>query len=141
MPKEAAKNHTLSGKDLAAIGAVCQQVNNYVRKYYRQEESKVPIPAQVVKAVLESRSFCPRKSHAAWRAARLKAGWKAGAYNQKKKRHPNLKAAGWDDLPFKERVKDWTFYASLMGAAIAIQFKYDEAAQKNIKHKIKNLFK
>ena len=128
-PKKPAKKQAaykappLYPHDYVAIAKIVQIVNNLIREYYKQEESHVPVPPEVIRAVLASPKFDPVASHNRWRAARIKAGWKGGAYNQQKKRHPNLKVAGWHELPFKERVKDWTFFAACLAAAAAMEYK------------------
>ena len=109
--------------DYVTISIIAQLTNNLIRAHYKQEQSRVPVSPEVIKAVLAAPRFDPAESHRRWRAARIKAGWKGGAYNQTKKRHPNLKAAGWHELPFKERVKDWTFFAAVVAAAAALEHK------------------
>ena len=107
----------LQDEDFASMGEIAMQVNNLIRKRNGQEESHVPIQPDVVKRVIEnSDNFCPRKSHENWREARKADGWTGGEYNQKLKTHPNLAVKGWDELPFGEKVKDWTFFASCMAA-------------------------
>ena len=122
--------------DYVTISEIVRLTNNLIRAHYKQEESRVPVTPEVIKAVLDAPRFDPAESHQRWRAARIKAGWKGGAYNQQKKRHPNLKVAGWHDLPFKERVKDWTFFAAVIAAAAALEFKnagHDKIMKKNLR--------
>ena len=63
----------------------------------------------------------PKRIHAEWRKTRIANGWECGKYNQADKKHPNLCVERWEDLPFSEKVKDFTFWCIIKACSL-----YDE---------------
>lgn len=107
-------------KELKKWGEVAKNVNNVFRKYFGQEESKVEFSqesiAKCVSKVLiakEKGVFDPKKSWESWKEERRSQGWTHGEYDQEKKTHPNL-IENYEDLPFEEKVKDYTFHAVIL---------------------------
>jgi hypothetical protein len=73
-------------------------------------EKKASLRLSVLYAWEFGLSDCDEDSHNRWTYAKLREGWKFGeAEDSEKKTHPNL--VPYDDLPWKEQLKDRFFRA------------------------------
>ena len=91
---------------------IAKRMNDVVREYHGQKESTRRPSGEAVLACI-SNKFDPIASWERWKADMYEEGWKYGEeYDESKKTHPNL-IDKYDDLPFKEKVKDYVFYASI----------------------------
>ena len=121
---------TISENDLKFIAGTVKVINNKVRKYLGQEESKQEVPTVAVQESLDS-DFNPEESWKRWKKSKLETGWTLCApdeYDQEQKKHPNL-VEEYKDLPESEKVKDYVFFAICEASERAINRERDRETQ------------
>lgn len=104
---------------LKILAKIAKDINNDIRKSFGQEESRVETKTESIEELL-IRGLDPETSHNAWRKMIIADGWTGGEYNQEAKTHPSLLLNGYDDLPFCEKVKDYTIWAVINAASKAM---------------------
>lgn len=106
---------------------VAKNINNALRAYLGQEESKIPIDVKALTKVLEENEgrypLDPEASWKRWKKLRLEQGWVYNEkYNQELKHHPNL-VDHYEELPLNERVKDFVYWA-VVNTALEVSNHY-----------------
>ena len=119
--KKKSETRGLSSADKLRIATIVKDINNIIRKHFKQEKSNVEVSEKAVEYCLIY-GFSPVESWERWKKARTDAGWTYGPYNQEKKTHPNL-IENYNLLPFEERVKDYTFYAAVEAACRILEIE------------------
>ena len=103
------------------VGEIAKKVNDQLREHFGQKPSPVPVSGKAAQYQYDHNfPLDPEASWKRWKKERLEQGWVYGpTYNAENKTHPNL-VETYATLPFEEKIKDFTFWASCKAAFAAL---------------------
>ena len=127
------KNYVRIPKEVCLAAKIAKDINNKLRAFLGQEKSNVDVDARALFTVLFQHGMQypldPKASWERWKKHRSMAGWTySPTYNQELKQHPNL-VDNYDQLPFGEKVKDFTYWA-----VVNATLKACKDANKEVRH-------
>lgn len=114
-----------------AAAVIATEVNNEIRRVFGQGGEGAATPSMKVgnghlTFITATAPLDPEESWKRWKAWAVKDGWTYGEkLDRSKKEHPNL-IDKYEDLPEKEKIKDYTYWTACYAAHRAFRFNFRE---------------